>query len=104
VYGSGGIGKIYVWKAIITERRPKGKIILLVTSSGIAALLLPFGKTTHLMFKILINATNTSYCFFPKHSELAELIRQTSLVIWDEVPMTHRHVFEMVDRKERLFY
>jgi len=52
----------------------KGKIILLVASSGIAALLLPLGKTAHSMFKIPINATDTSYCLFSKHSKLAELI------------------------------
>jgi len=53
------------------------------------------------MFKIPINVTDTSYCFVSKHSELAELIGQTSLVIWDEAPMTHRHVFETVDRTLR---
>ena len=53
------------------------------------------------MFKISINATDTSYCFFSKHLELAELIRQTSLVIWDEAPMMHRHIFETVDRTFR---
>jgi len=96
VYGSGGTGKTYVWKAIIAALHSKGKIILSVTSSEIAALLLPLGKTTHSMFKIPINATDASYCFLSKHSELVELIRQTSFVIWDEVPMTHRHVFETV--------
>ena len=98
VNGSGGTGKTYVWKAIIVALRSKGKIILSVASSGIAALLLPVGKTAHLMFKIPINVTDTSYCFLSKHSELAELICQTSLVIWDEAPIMHHHVFETVDR------
>jgi len=101
VYGIGGTSETYVWKAITAALRSKGKIILSVASSRIAALLLPFGKTTHSMFKIPINATDTSYCFFPKNSKLAELMRQSSLVIWDEAPMTHRHVFETVDRTFR---
>ncbi|XP_074377532.1 uncharacterized protein LOC141719046 [Apium graveolens] len=34
-----------------------------------------------------------------KHgSDIAELIKNTSLVIWDEAPMQHRHGFEYVDR------
>ncbi|XP_074346767.1 uncharacterized protein LOC141685573 [Apium graveolens] len=34
-----------------------------------------------------------------KHgSDIAELIKNTSLVIWDEAPMQHRHAFESVDR------
>ena len=33
-----------------------------------------------------------------KQSELAELIRETSLIIWDKVPITHRYIFEVVER------
>lgn len=29
---------------------------------------------------------------------LIKLIKQTSLVIWDEAPLQHRHAFECVDR------
>ena len=52
VYGSCETRKTYLWKVIIVALRSKGKIILSVASSGIAALLLPFGKTAHAMFKL----------------------------------------------------
>jgi len=97
VYGSGGTGKIYLRKVIVAALRSKGKIILSVASSGIAALLLPFGKTVHAMFKIPINLIEATYCLFSKHSELANLIRQTSLSIWDEAPMSHQWVIETGD-------
>jgi hypothetical protein len=29
---------------------------------------------------------------------LAELIKVSTLIIWDEAPMTHRHCFEALDR------
>ena len=29
---------------------------------------------------------------------MAELIKQTSLIIWDEVPMQHKYCFEAVNR------
>jgi len=29
---------------------------------------------------------------------LASLLKVARLIIWDEAPMTHRHVFEAVDR------
>jgi hypothetical protein len=29
---------------------------------------------------------------------LAELIKVSTLIIWDEAPMTHRHYFEALDR------
>ncbi|XP_019086315.1 PREDICTED: uncharacterized protein LOC104720511 [Camelina sativa] len=34
-------------------------------------------------------------------SMLAELLRKTDLIIWDEAPMTHRFAFEAVDRSLR---
>ncbi|XP_074346810.1 uncharacterized protein LOC141685613 [Apium graveolens] len=34
-------------------------------------------------------------------TDIAELIQQTDLIIWDEAPMQHRHVFESVDRSLR---
>lgn len=37
-----------------------------------------------------------------KHgSDIAELIKKTSLVIWDEAPMQYRYGFECVDRSFR---
>ena len=43
VYGHGGTGKIYLYRTILAAIRSKGKIALAVTSSSIAALLLPGG-------------------------------------------------------------
>lgn len=37
-----------------------------------------------------------------KHgTDIAELMQQTSLIIWDEAPMQYRHAFEAVDRSLR---
>ncbi|CAG8585931.1 3827_t:CDS:2, partial [Cetraspora pellucida] len=33
-----------------------------------------------------------------KQSQLASLLRLTRLIIWDEIPMTHRHAVEALDR------
>ena len=38
---------------------------------------------------------------YRRNSELAELIRVAKVIIWDEAPMMHRHVFEAVDRSLR---
>jgi len=29
---------------------------------------------------------------------MADLLRQTKLIIWDEAPMSHRYTFECLDR------
>ncbi|GKE50398.1 ATP-dependent DNA helicase PIF1-like protein [Tanacetum coccineum] len=74
--------------------RSQGGIILNVASSGIAALLLEGGRTAHFRFAIPINVVEDS-------SELAELLRMTKLIIWDEAPMVNRHCYEAFDRTMR---
>nr|XP_017245284.1 PREDICTED: uncharacterized protein LOC108216935 [Daucus carota subsp. sativus] len=90
VYGSGGCGKTYVWKTLIYKLRSMGKIVLPVASSGIAATLMPGGRTAHSRFKIPIVLDEDSCCSISHNSDIAELIKNTSLIIWDEAPMQHR--------------
>ncbi|KAI9103507.1 hypothetical protein K1719_023130 [Acacia pycnantha] len=47
VYGCGGTGKTFLWNALTSTLRAKGQIVLTVASSGIAATLLPSGRTAH---------------------------------------------------------
>ncbi|KAL7601903.1 hypothetical protein Lser_V15G26956 [Lactuca serriola] len=98
VYGYGGTGKTFLWKTISTTIRAQGQIVLNVASSGIASLLLTGGRTTHSRFRIPINLTEDSYCRINPKSDLASLVRKTSLIIWDEAPMVHKHAFEALDR------
>ncbi|XP_052619879.1 uncharacterized protein LOC111900667 [Lactuca sativa] len=98
VYGYGGTGKTFLWKTISTTIRAQGQIVLNVASSGITSLLLTGGRTTHSRFRIPINLTEDSYCRINPKSDLASLVRKTSLIIWDEAPMVHKHAFEVLDR------
>ena len=72
--------------------------MLCVASLGIAAILLNGGCTTHFRFKIPINLHETSTCSISKNSMEADLLRQTSLIIIDEITMQHRHAAEAIDR------
>ncbi|QRW12340.1 ATP-dependent DNA helicase PIF1 [Ceratobasidium sp. AG-Ba] len=100
--GPAGTGKTFLYKALCYQLRSEGKIVLCVASSGIAALLLPGGRTSHSRFKIPVeNLTEASNCNISKTSDLAGLIRQTSLIIWDEVPVQHKHCAEAFDRTAR---
>ncbi|XP_071700236.1 uncharacterized protein [Rutidosis leptorrhynchoides] len=60
VYGHGGTGKTFLWKAIITALRSRGKIVLAIASSGIASLLLSSGRTAHSQFKLPLVITDES--------------------------------------------
>jgi len=73
---------------------------LCVASSGIAALLLP-GVALPILLQDPIPCHESSICSIPKTSQLAELIRMTDLVIWDEALMQHHHNMEAVDRTFR---
>lgn len=54
MHGSEGCGKTYLWRTIISKLRSQGDIVLQVASSGIAATLLPGGRTAYSRFKIPI--------------------------------------------------
>ncbi|XP_057747636.1 uncharacterized protein LOC130966830 [Arachis stenosperma] len=60
VYGCGGTGKTFLWNALSASIRSKGHIVLNVPSSGIAALLLPNGQTTHSRFKVPLSVNQDS--------------------------------------------
>ncbi|XP_031107327.1 uncharacterized protein LOC116012010 [Ipomoea triloba] len=101
VYGYGGTGKTFVWKALSSKLRSTGDIVLNVASSGIASLLLPGGRTAHSRFAIPIAINEDSTCNICQGSQLAELLIQAKLIIWDEAPMMHKHCFEALDKTMR---
>jgi ATP-dependent DNA helicase PIF1 len=99
--GPAGTGKTFLYRCLCLYFRARSQIVLCVASSGIAALLLPGGTTAHSRFKIPLKIEPTSTCAISKGSHLARLIRETTLIIWDEVPMTNKLAFEAVDRTLR---
>ncbi|XP_019160441.1 PREDICTED: uncharacterized protein LOC109157010 [Ipomoea nil] len=101
VYGYGGTGKTFLWRALSATLRSNGDVVLNVASSGIASLLLPGGRTAHSRFAIPININEDSTCNITPGSDLAELIVRAKLIIWDEAPMMHKHCFEALDRTMR---
>lgn len=101
VYGAGGTGKTFLYRTIIAKLRSVGKVVIPVASAGIAALLLPGGRTAHSRFKLPVNLTDETVCEITAGSMLATLIAKTDLIIWDEAPMAHRQAFETLDRTLR---
>jgi ATP-dependent DNA helicase PIF1 len=81
LYGYGGTGKTYIWRALSAALRSKGEIVLAVASSGIAALLIPGGRTAHSRFEIPINISECSTCTIKPTDPQAELIRRAKLII-----------------------
>jgi ATP-dependent DNA helicase PIF1 len=96
--GYGGTGKTFMWNTLSAALRSKRKIVLTAASSGIASLLLPGGRTAHSKFKFPIPIIESSICTIDKGSDLAELLKLTQLIIWDEAPMAHKFCFEALDK------
>lgn len=98
LHGYGGTGKTFMWRTLAASLRSRCQIVLTVATSGIASLLLPGGRTSHSKFKIPVPTLENSMCNIEGVSELAQLLKLTKLIIWDEAPMAHKFCFEALDR------
>ncbi|XP_028092146.1 uncharacterized protein LOC114292392 [Camellia sinensis] len=98
VDGPGGTGKTYLYRALLASVRSQGRIAIATATFGIAATLLPGGRTAHSRFKISLNLEASSVCSITKQSDLAELIRRETVILWDEATMTNRYAFEALNR------
>ena len=69
-----------------------------VTSSGIAALLLDGGRTSHSRFKIPLSIHEDSVAGLKHNSYMFPVLQKTKIIIWDEVPMQHKYDIDAVDQ------
>nr|XP_027126011.1 uncharacterized protein LOC113742372 [Coffea arabica] len=97
VDGPGGTGKSFLYRALLADIRSKGYIALATATSGIAASILPGGRTAHSRFKIPIDTSEGRACKISKQSSLASMIKECKLIIWDEAPMCKRSAIEALN-------
>lgn len=69
-----------------------------MASCGIAASMISSGRIAHSHFRILLDYTDSSTSNVGGQSKFASLLRQTTLIIWDEVTMQPKHLFSVVDK------
>ncbi len=95
VDGLGGGSKTFLYGCLLSRVHSTSDIVLLMASFSIATLLLEGGCTAHSRFKIPVAGLyGSSACYVPLNSPQAALIRAARLIVWDEAPMAHKHVFE----------
>ncbi|KAH9624148.1 hypothetical protein KSS87_012813 [Heliosperma pusillum] len=95
--GPGGTGKTFLYNALYAEIRLMNKIVLPTATSGITASNIPSGRTAHSRFKIPIDSESSLSCDVPKQGSLAALIKETTLIIWDEASMARKENIESLD-------
>ena len=66
VDGPGGTGKTYLYMALLAKLRSMDHIAVATATSGIAASIMPGGRTTHSGFKIPIKLQDNSVGNFTK--------------------------------------
>lgn len=96
-----GYGKTFTFKVIAATIRAQNGIVLCVGSTGLAAQNLEGGRTAHSRFKIPIPIFEDSLCAIKAESSLAKLIKESSLIIWDEIFSVNRFNVECVERTLR---
>lgn len=72
--GPGGTGKTYLYRALLAFVRDRHLIGLATASSGVAASILPGGRTAHSRFKISLHLDEHGGCNVRKQSALAKLL------------------------------
>ncbi|XP_011873928.1 PREDICTED: uncharacterized protein LOC105565388 [Vollenhovia emeryi] len=69
--------------------------------TGIAATLLPAGKTVHKTFGLPVPLFADSSSNIKIQSKEAQYLKETDIFIWDEAPMAPRYALEIMDRTLR---
>ena len=96
--GPGGTGKTYLYEALLHAVRGRGEIAIACAWSGIAAILLPGGRTCHSRFGLPVPLPRDSVTSsIAAQSSRAEVLRQARLIVWDEAPMAPKEALEAAD-------
>ncbi|KAG6679025.1 hypothetical protein I3842_14G110200 [Carya illinoinensis] len=101
VDGPAGTGKTFLYKALLAAVRSRKLVALATASSGVAASILPGGRTTHSRFKIPLDTDEHNICCVSKQSAIAKLLRVARLIIWDEAPMSRKQHIQALDKMLR---
>lgn len=56
------------------------------------------GKTAHRTFNLPLNLEENCTCDVSPNSDIGKLLKECSLIIWDEAPMMNKHAFEALHR------
>ncbi|KAK0417481.1 hypothetical protein QR680_013034 [Steinernema hermaphroditum] len=99
VDGPGGSGKTFVYKTLIHILKGRVLKFAAMAFTGIAAQLLPNGRTIHSHFKLSI-VNDTTANVIPRTRE-GLLLRDASVLIIDEASMVSKNILNEMDRKLR---
>ena len=100
----GGTGKTFTISTLLDKLRKDGHIAVSTAYTGIAAILLPGGRTLHSRLKVPVGDLLTEETILPitGHKNLTrKLFEETDLLVIDEFTMTEKNIFLAIDRTLR---
>ena len=95
--GPGGTGKTYLYNTLYHLFMGQGVHVMTVAWTGIAASLLPEGRTVHSRFQLPVPILETSTSSIRPNNKEGDEIRKTQVFIWDEAPMAPSYAPNAVD-------
>jgi len=95
--GPGGSGKTFTYETIYHYLTGLQFKVQCVASTGVAATLLPSGKTAHSVFGIPVRLSETSVSNITPSSPRGQKLKEIDIFIWDEVTMTHYSALDLAD-------
>ncbi|XP_058789055.1 ATP-dependent DNA helicase PIF1-like [Phymastichus coffea] len=96
--GQGGSGKIFIYTTIYNVLMSENINCSTMAYTGIAATLLPNGKTVHKTFGLPVPIFNDSSSSIEVQSKEGVHLKNTKVFIWDEAPMAPRYALEIISR------
>ena len=98
--GAAGTGKTHLYNYLFHLLKSKNIGVIACAFTGIAATLLPDGRTLHSAFKLpfIIKSESMSSITTTTHSEQYRLIRNLKVIIIDEASMISNVLFDCLDR------
>lgn len=96
--GEGGSGKTYVYSCLYHILNGQKRNCIVASYTGIAATLLPGGRTLHSVFKIPIPILENSVSRINPTSSDAQYLKSVSLIIIDEAPMAPNLVLKVINQ------
>ena len=71
--------------------------MVVVASTGVAALAYDCAATAHSTFKIPIKVFKDMTCALKRNSKFSRRLKETKLIVWDEVCMIRKEIIESVE-------
>ena len=95
--GPRGSGKTFLYSALTAYCLQRDVRFICVAFSGIASSLLYKGCTVHSAFAIPLNTREGSRSYLRMNSSKASYLRSLSVIIWDEISITSKHIIDAAD-------